>query len=67
MTDDEVLRYIKEGKGLPPLETPEQIPQIPLPQDHRKGEDEIEKIRKELHNIGQELHKLNDNFRRVKK
>lgn len=52
------------------LETPEQIPQIPripLPQDHRKGEDEIEKIRKELHNIGQELHKLNDNFRRVKK
>lgn len=49
------------------LETPEQIPQIPLPQDHRKSEDEIEKIRKELHNIGQELHKLNDNFRRVKK
>jgi len=55
MTDDEVLRYIKEGKGLPPLETPEQIPQIPLPQDHRKTQDELKKIREELHHIGTAL------------
>lgn len=32
------------------LETPEQIPQIPLPQDHKQA-DELEKIRKELHHI----------------
>lgn len=55
MTDDEVLRYIKEGKGLPPLETPERIP---LPQDHRKSNDELERIRKELHDISNKLDSL---------
>lgn len=58
MTDDEVLRHIKEGKGLPPLETPERIPQIPLPQDHKRTQDELEKIRKELHHIGTALDAL---------
>jgi hypothetical protein len=57
MTDDDVLRYIKEGKGLPPLETPERIPQIPLPQDHKQA-DELEKIRKELHHIATALDTL---------
>jgi hypothetical protein len=37
------------------LETPEQIPQIPLPQDHKRSEDELTKIRKELHSINVEL------------
>ena len=37
------------------LETPEQIPQIPLPQDHRRTQDELKKIREELHHIGTAL------------
>ena len=37
------------------LETPEQIPQIPLSQDHRKTHDELKKIREELHHIGTAL------------
>ena len=37
------------------LETPEQIPQIPLPHDHKRTQDELEKIRKELHHIGSAL------------
>lgn len=40
------------------LETPEKVPQIPLPQDRRKSEDELEKIRKELHHIGTALDAL---------
>ena len=40
------------------LETPEKVPQIPLPQDHRKSEDELEKIRKELHHIATALDSL---------
>ena len=40
------------------LETPEQIPQIPLPQDHKRTQDELEKIRKELHHIGTALDAL---------
>lgn len=39
------------------LETPEQIPTIPMPQD-RKQADELEKIRKELHHIGTALDTL---------
>lgn len=40
------------------LETPEEIPQIPLPQDHKRTQDELEKIRKELHHIGTALDTL---------
>lgn len=40
------------------LETPEQIPQIPLPQDHKRTQDELEKIRKELRHIGTALDAL---------
>ncbi len=40
------------------LETPEQIPAIPQPQDHRKSNDELEQIRKELHDISNKLDSL---------
>lgn len=49
------------------LETPEQIPQIPLPQDHRKSDDELERIRKELHSINVTLNALVKVIGRVKK
>lgn len=41
------------------LETPEdKIPLIPVPQDHKRADDELEKIRKELHHIGTALDAL---------
>lgn len=40
------------------LETPEKMPTIPQPQDHRKSNDELERIRKELHDISNKLDSL---------
>ena len=40
------------------LETPEQFSAIPIPQDHRKSNDELERIRKELHDISNKLDSL---------
>ena len=40
------------------LETPEKIPTIPQLQDHKRTQDELEKIRKELHHIGTALDAL---------
>lgn len=49
------------------IETPEKIPTIPLPQDHLKSNDELEKIRKELHHIGTALDALIKVVGRVKR
>ena len=49
------------------VETPEKIPTIPLPQDHLKSNDELEKIRKELHAINVTLNALVKVVGRAKK
>ena len=47
------------------METPEKIPTIPT--DHLKSNDELEKIRKELHGINVTLNALVKVIGRVKK
>ena len=49
------------------METPEKVPTIPLPQDHKRSEDELERIRKELHSINVTLNALVKVIGRVKK
>lgn len=53
---------IKTGES---FETPEKVPLIPT--DHLKSNDELEKIRKELHSINVTLNALVKVIGRVKK